>query len=112
MAMPMCDGLGVLTREFDVRIINVSASGCLIETPRQMEVGAVGALRLRVGNEGYSDTVQVVRCQPIAGAGSVYHVGMKFLRTTPRHVRSIRRAVRSRRVGDRGDQIHPRDLAG
>src|SRR4051812_25714518 len=111
MAMPMHEALGILTRELGVRIINVSVSGCLIETPRRMEVGTVGTLRLRVGNEGYSDTVQVVRCQPIAGAGSMYHVGMKFLRTTPRHVRSIRHAVRSRRVGDRGDQIDPRDPA-
>jgi hypothetical protein len=93
MAMRVCEALGVLTRECHVRIINVSASGCLIETPRPMEVGTVGALRLRVGNEVYADTIQVVRCQPIAGAGSIYHVGMKFLSTTPRHAGSIRYAV-------------------
>jgi|1186.fasta_scaffold160581_2 hypothetical protein len=109
MAMPMHEALGVLTRELGVRIINVSVSGCLIETPRRMEVGTVGTLRLRVGNEGYSDTVQVVRCQPIAGAGSMYHVGMKFLSTAPRHAGSIRYAVRSPRGGDRGARIHPSD---
>jgi hypothetical protein len=93
MAMRMGGGLGVLTREFGVRIINVSASGCLIEIPRRMEIGTVGALRLQAGNETYSETVQVVRCQPIAGAGSLHHVGMKFLATTPRHAGTIRRAV-------------------
>jgi len=111
MVKPMCGALGVVTRELNVRIVNVSVSGCLIETQRRIEVGTVGALRLQVGNEAFSDTVQVVRCQPIAGAGSMYHVGMKFLSTTPRSARSIRQAVPSRRRNDRGrnHRIDPTD---
>jgi PilZ domain len=85
--------MGILTREFDVRIIDVSASGCLIETARRMEIGTVGALRLRVGNAEYLDVVQVVRHQPLAGAGSTCRVGVKFLSTTPRGAGSIRHAV-------------------
>lgn len=93
MAMRMCKEVGILTREFDVRIIDVSASGCLIETTRRMELGTVGALRLRVGNEECLDVIQVVRNQPIAGAGSTCRVGVKFLSTSPHRAGSIRHAI-------------------
>ena len=46
----------------------------------------------------YEDEVQVLRCQEIAGAGSVYHLGMQFLWTAPPHERSIRHAL-ARGVG-------------
>ena len=82
----------VLTREVAVRIVDISRSGCLIETNRRFEVGAVGALRLQFGTGEYGDDVQVVRCQKVEG-GSVYRVGVRFLATTPRHEHSIRHAV-------------------
>jgi hypothetical protein len=111
MAMPMCKEVGILTREFDVRIINISASGCLIETVRRMEIGTVGALRLRVGNEEYLDVIQVVRNQPLAGAGSTCRVGVKFLSTTPRGAGSIRHAfVQGRRA--RRARTRRGDMAG
>jgi hypothetical protein len=94
MPISMCEGPGVLVREIGVRIINVSGTGCLIESQRRMEVGTVGTLRLQFGNGEFVDDIQVGRCQAIAGAGSVYHIGIKFLWTTPRHPRSIRYAIR------------------
>jgi len=102
MAIRMCEGSGVLTREIDLRVVNISASGCLIETARRMGVGMVGNMRLQFAGDEYDDDFQVVRCQPIAGAGSMYHVAMKFLWTSPRHPRSIRHAV-SHRVGGMGE---------
>jgi hypothetical protein len=33
-----------------------------------------------------------VRCQPIAGAGSTFHIGAQFLWTRPLHEHSLRRA--------------------
>jgi hypothetical protein len=94
MAMNMLGVPGGLTREHKVRVLNVSGSGCLIESNRRMEVGTVGTLRLRFGLDEYDDDIQVVRCQAVEGAGSVYRIGMKFLWTTARHPRSIRYAVR------------------
>jgi hypothetical protein len=91
----MCDGLGVLTRELRMRVLNISESGCLIESQRRLEVGTVGTLRLQFGIEEHGDDIQVVRYVAIRGAGSVYHLGIQFLQTTPRHARSIRHAVRS-----------------
>ena len=83
---------GVLSRELRARVINVSGSGCLIESPRRLAVGTIGTLRLQIGNQEYLDDVEVVRCQPIQGS-SVCHVGVRFLWTTARHARSIRHAV-------------------
>jgi hypothetical protein len=87
------DSLGVLTREQRVRVVNLSESGCLIETERPLDVGTVGRLELRFGAQEYADVGEVVRCHAIQGAGSKYHVGMRFLWTTPRREGSIRQAI-------------------
>jgi hypothetical protein len=103
MPIRMCEGPGVLIRVFRVRIVNISGSGCLIESQRRIEVGTVGTLRLRFGAEEFVDDIQVGRCQAIAGAGSLYHVGVKFLWTAPRHPGSIRHAI-TRFVGTPPEQ--------
>jgi hypothetical protein len=86
--------LGVLRREFQVRLLNFSGSGCLLESQRSVEPGTIGTLRLLVGEDEYSDDVQIVRCQPIEG-GSSYHVGAEFVWAAPPHPRSLRRAMNS-----------------
>ena len=87
-----CDGTAVLTRELHVRVINVSVSGCLVESHQRLDVGAVATLRVVLGGQEYTDDVQILRCQVIRG-GSVHHLGAQFLWTTPPHDRSIRHAV-------------------
>jgi PilZ domain len=91
--MMMPDRPAVLIRELPARVIDISESGCLIESRRLLEVGTVAALRLKLGTEEYTDDVEVVRCQAIKGARSTYHVGVRFLWTSPRYVGSIRHAV-------------------
>jgi hypothetical protein len=91
--MMMLDRPAVLMRELPARVIDISESGCLIESRRLLEVGTVAALRLKLGTEEYADDVEVVRCQAIKGARSTYNVGVRFLWTTPRHAGSIRHAV-------------------
>ena len=86
------DALAVLTRELRARVINVSKSGCLIESHQRLAVGTIGSLRLRIGGHEYLDVVEVMRCQPIQGS-SVYHVGVRFLTSTSRDERSLRDAV-------------------
>lgn len=83
---------GVLTRQLRARAINVSRSGCLIECDQRLDVGTVGSLRLQIGSQEYLDDIEVVRCQPIEGS-SVCHVGVRFLKSTARHARSIRHLV-------------------
>ena len=85
--------LGVLTRMCQMRMLNCSVSGCLIETNCRLEVGAVASIRVVIEGEELTDDVQVVRCQPIAGAGAVYHIGAQFLWTHPPTARSLRAAL-------------------
>jgi hypothetical protein len=87
------DSLGVLTRELRVRIVNCSPSGCLLETNARLPVGTVGSLSLRIGAHDLADDIRVVRCQPIAGAGDVFHVGAQFLWTALPGQYSLRLAM-------------------
>lgn len=91
--MTRADHAAVLMRDLATRVVDLSASGCLIESRRRLEVGTVGRLRLKFGNDECADDVEVVRCDAIEGGRSLFHVGVRFLWTTPRDVGSIRHAV-------------------
>lgn len=91
--MMRTDHAATLMRDLAMRIVDISASGCLIESRRRVEVGTVGRLRLKFGDDECSDDVEVVRCEPIESGRSLFHVGVRFLWTTPRDVGSIRHAV-------------------
>ena len=73
--------LGVLARDLQTRILNYSPSGCLLETNARIDVGIVGTLRFVMDGREFADHVQIVRCQPIEGAGSLFQVGVRFLLT-------------------------------
>jgi len=81
VAAAVSDRLGVLARDFRASILNYSPSGCLLETSSPLEVGTVATLRVVVDGRELVDDVQVVRCQPIEGAGSLFQVGARFLWT-------------------------------
>jgi hypothetical protein len=91
----MPDQLGVLTRERQVRLLNCSISGCLLETSCRLPVGATASIRVIIEGRELTDEVQIVRCQPIAGAGDTYHVGAQFLWTQPLSRQSLRSALRA-----------------
>jgi hypothetical protein len=85
--------VGILTREFHARILNYSPSGCLIETNAHVDVGTIGSLRFVIDGDEFIDDVQIVRCQPIEGAGSLYQVGARFLWTVAPGRGTLRRAL-------------------
>lgn len=93
------DHQAVLIRDFRVRAINISGSGCLIESRRRLDVGTVGTLRLTLGTEECVDDVEVVRCEAAGDVGTVYHVGVRFRWAKPREAGSIRHAI-ARHVAD------------
>ena len=84
--------LAVLARDFQARILNCSPSGCLIETNARVEVGTIGTLCCTIAGRQLADDVQIVRCQPIEGAGSLYHVGARFVLTASLEKGLLRRA--------------------
>lgn len=93
MSVAAIDRVAILTREFHVRILDYSPSGCLIETNARVDVGTIGSLHFVIDGGEYVDDVQVVRCQPIEGAGALYRVGARFLWTVSPGRGTLRRAL-------------------
>ena len=85
--------VGVLTREIPTRLIEISRSGCLLESGHRIDEGTVGALRIEVDGQTYLEDVRATRCVAIAGSGSSYLVGVEFLQTGRPDGVSIRRAL-------------------
>jgi hypothetical protein len=79
-----------LTTDIRVRVLNVSAAGCLMETRRALEIGSVATLRMTLAGGDFEDTVQIVRCQEITGAGTIFHLGASFLTTAAPSIESLR----------------------
>ena len=100
----VADRLVVLARDFQAQIVNYSPTGCLLQTNSPLDIGTVGTLRFTIDGREFADDVQVVRCQPIEGAGSLYQVGAKFLWTMANGGDSLRRAL-SLLVGDRAVRL-------
>jgi hypothetical protein len=93
----VAEQLGILTRDRQVRLLNCSVSGCLLETNCCLPVGAIASIRVTIEGRELTDDVEIVRCQPIAGAGNTYHVGAQFLWTRPLLRHSLRSALRATR---------------
>jgi hypothetical protein len=89
------DLVGVLTREIKTRLVEISRSGCLLESGHRIEEGTIGALTLEVDGHTYLEDVRATRCVAIAGSGSSYLVGVEFLQTARPDGSSIRRAMSS-----------------
>jgi pilus assembly protein Flp/PilA len=87
------DVFAVLARGFPIRLVEISRSGCLLETQRPVEPGVVGELRLESGGTLVVDDVRVTRCVRVEGSGSSYLVGAEFVQTRRAGEGSIRRAM-------------------
>ena len=83
--------LGVLARDMSVRLLEISRSGCLLESSCSVPVGTLGALSIDVDGSEYVDQVRVVRCQIVPGAGNTHRVGAEFLSLHLPGDRSLRR---------------------
>ena len=86
--------LAILGRDLHVRVLNCSASGCLVETTSRLEVGTIATLTVTIHGDEFADDVQVVRCQPIEGTGGLFHVGAQFIWMANPRPRSLRQVIR------------------
>jgi len=91
--LTVTEPVGLLTREFRARLLNFSPSGCLVETHSRVDVGTIGSLQFVIDGKEFADDVQVVRCQQIEGAGSLYQIGARFLWTAAASKGTLRRAL-------------------
>jgi hypothetical protein len=87
------DLVAVLGREVPVRLIEISTSGCLLESSSRLEQGTAGVLRVTFEDEAYQDDVRIMRCRAFEGSSAVYQIGAEFLWTTRPHERSLRRVI-------------------
>jgi hypothetical protein len=86
---------GVLARHIPTRLVEISRSGCLLESGHRIEEGTVGSLSFEVRGQRFSGDVRANRCVAVAGMGSRYLVGVEFLDTGGMDGTSIRRAMLS-----------------
>jgi hypothetical protein len=93
------DLVAVLGREVPVRLVDISGSGCLLESSNRIEQGTTGTLRVTFEGLEYSDDVRIMRCRPCEGSSTLYHVGAEFLWTTSPGDRSLRRILASLQGG-------------
>jgi hypothetical protein len=93
------DVVAVLGRDVTVRLIDISNSGCLIQSETRLAEGTVGTLRLSIDGVDYTDDVRIVRCQPPTVGDSWFRLGVQFLWTTHPGERSLRRMIAGLQLG-------------
>lgn len=87
------DLAAVLGREVAVSLVDISASGCLLESDRRLVVGTTGSLRVLFEGTVYSDDVRIIRCCECEGSSRPYQFGAEFLWTNSLRDQSLRRVV-------------------
>ena len=85
--------LGVAIDNVEVRLIEVSRSGCLLESGRQIAPGTTGEIRIDFDGRVLIEALRVTRCKRIEGAGPVYRLGAEFIRTRSLDDWSLRRVL-------------------
>ena len=69
---------GVVVRRVAVRVVDLSATGCLLESSVRLNEGAVGTLHLTVDGRRYRETLRIARVASTAGRGT-NQAGAQFL---------------------------------
>jgi c-di-GMP-binding flagellar brake protein YcgR len=87
------DVVAVLRRDLPVRLLDISASGCLLQSETRLAEGTTGTLRLLFDAVEYVDDVRIMRCQAPNSGDSWFRLGAEFLWTSNPDERSLRRVV-------------------
>ena len=85
--------LGVIVWDVPVRLVDISRTGCLLESSRHMEVGTTGEFRIEFAGQTFSEELRITRCLRLAGSSTIFRLGAEFLRLRLPSVSSLRRAV-------------------
>ena len=105
---PTRDQPARLIHDHRVRVLNCSATGCLLETTHRVPVNTAATLQVRLGGRTFEDVVQVVRCQAIPAGGNLHHVATRFLSVAPLVAGSLRYLLRHQISELAGWLIEPR----
>lgn len=94
--------VGFVRRDFAVELLNISRSGCLLESDKPIAAGTLATVTVEMDGESYSDDVRVARCLEIPGAGERHHVGVQFVALRVPSQRSLRFLAASLNSGTAG----------
>ena len=86
--------LAALTKEVRVRILNCSATGCLVESNGAIPVGTVGLLRVAFDGSQFEAPCRLCGANQSLAQVVYVRVGTKFLSTTPPSADTLRHAIR------------------
>jgi hypothetical protein len=89
-ALLTANAVGVLQRDVSVVMMNISRSGCLLDSPVAISVGTLAMLAVEMDGLVYSDEIRVARCRTVPGAGERHHIGVSFVVLHPPGRRSLR----------------------
>lgn len=71
--------IGVIVRDVAVRVLDASASGCLIESSEPLPEGAVGLLEITGDNGKTVEPLRINRSTEIVGGTTRFRAGAQFL---------------------------------
>ena len=92
------DLLAVLGRTVNVRMVNISGSGCLLESDSAVADGTTGCLTVLFEGRKYVEDIRITRCSEHPGS-SGYELGAEFLWMTTPAPDSLRRLIARLRPG-------------
>ncbi len=87
------DLVAVLGRDVTVRLIDISNSGCLLQSATRLADGTTGTLKLSYDGVDYADDVRIMRCQTPNAGDNWFRLGAQFLWTTHPGEFSLRRVL-------------------
>ena len=82
--------VGLLRNDVAVELLNISRSGCLLESAKPIAAGTLATVTVQMDGQSYSDDVRVARCLEIPGAGERHHVGVQFVALRIPSAKSLR----------------------
>jgi hypothetical protein len=85
------DLIGVLGRDITVTLVEMSRSGCLLESACALDAGTLGMLRLVNDGVEYRDAVRITRCTEMPGTGGRFRLGAEFVWLDAPEQSSLRR---------------------
>jgi hypothetical protein len=85
--------VGALVRRLAIRVVNISAVGCLLESTLPVEEGTVALLAMEIGGRRYVDPVRITRVVRRAGGIWAYRLGAELLTLTPPSGATLRRVA-------------------
>ena len=82
--------VAAISRRVPVRLVEVSASGCIWDTPAPLDEGSVGFVEVRTPGRQQTEAVRILRSLRAVGSTWPYRMAVEFLTLAPLSPDSLR----------------------